>query len=220
MNLSDPFVAFDLETTGVDPFSALPVSYAIVGAGLDFYEIVNPGIPIPPSAMAIHGITDEMASHGNDLLGATQIMADGLIHLWKSGHVLVGMNVSYDLTILSCLCKKFNEPFQVGAVLDILVLDRHYDKFRKGRRNLASLCKFYGVSLGDAHNAKADAQACLDILTKMRGIYPFDINLSDNALLRGWYQSWLWDFSCHQVNQGKEPIPKGRYEWPVHSEDS
>lgn len=218
MNLNEPgLVAFDLETTGIDPFTALPVSYAIVCEGLDWVELVKPGIPIPPEATAIHGITDEMASHGNDLLGATQLMAATLMGLWKMDYVLVGMNISYDLTILSCLCERFKEPFSVGPVLDVLVLDRHYDKWRKGSRTLSALCKHYGVELLDAHSAKADAQACLDILKQMRMMYPFYIPLKNNEVLAQWYREWLTGFSNHLVSQGKEPIPRGRYEWPVHA---
>ena len=47
MTLLDPFVAFDLETTGVDPFSDVPVSYAIVSSDLKMVELINPGCSIP-----------------------------------------------------------------------------------------------------------------------------------------------------------------------------
>jgi DNA polymerase III epsilon subunit-like protein len=210
------FVAFDLETTGIDPFTARPVSYAVVGPGLECVRLVDPGIPIPPSATAIHGITDSDASNGMPLDMAMSDLLDLLTDVWQAGGIIVGMNVSYDLTIVHTMCKYLHLPTpRIGPVLDVLVLDRHYNKWRKGSRNLGALCTYYGVSLVDAHTAKADAQACLDILHKMRGRYSFNISLKDNALLRGWYQEWLRGYALYS----KQVIPLGRYEWPVHSEN-
>jgi DNA polymerase III epsilon subunit-like protein len=220
MNLSDPFVAFDLETTGVDPFSDVPVSYAIVGGGLHYVDVVNPGIPIPQAASEIHGITDDKVKDGMSLAYATFVLVTTLTGVWQQGGILVGMNVSYDLTMLDTLAKKFDLELPIGPILDILVLDRHYDKWRKGKRNLTSLSKWYGVELTNAHSADADCYACLEILTKMRGRYPFNFSLKGNDLLREWYQEWLSGFSTYQEGLGKDPIPKGRYEWPVHSADN
>jgi DNA polymerase III subunit epsilon len=213
------FVAFDLETTGVDPFSDVPVSYAIVGEDYALVELVNPGRPIPSGASAIHGITDDMVANAISIDTAIELIVDSLHQLWDEHLVLVGMNVSYDLTIVATLAERLQIPFKVGPVLDVLVLDRHYDKWRKGKRNLESLCKWYGVELKDAHSADADASACLEILTKMRGRYPFNFSLKGNDLLREWYRDWLGGYSRYLEGLGKAPIPSGRYEWPVHARD-
>ena len=59
------FVAFDLETTGTNPREDMIVEVgavlfdgeqAIKGYGV----LVDPGIPIPPDASAVNGITDDM----------------------------------------------------------------------------------------------------------------------------------------------------------------
>src|ERR1043165_3222838 len=55
-------VGFDLETTGTDPFEDRIVTAAIVGPGrMRRTWLVNPGVPIPPGASAVHGVTDERA---------------------------------------------------------------------------------------------------------------------------------------------------------------
>lgn len=227
MTLNDPFVAFDLETTGVDPFSDVPVSYALVTreviTGSDYpYSVgyINPGISIPEAASAIHGITDDHVKDAMTLDYATQVLIDSLHAVWYDGRILVGMNVSYDLTMVDSLAKRFGLHLNIGPVLDVLVLDRHYDKWRKGKRNLTSLAKWYGIELTNAHSADADCYACLEILTKMRRRYPFGFSLKDNAVLREWYREWLSSFSTYQEGLGNGPIPKGRYEWPVHSADA
>jgi DNA polymerase III subunit epsilon len=46
-------------------------------------------------------------------------------------------------------------------VVDPMVIDKHLDRFRKGRRTLAAICEAYGVDLpaDEAHTAGADALA-------------------------------------------------------------
>ena len=221
MTLLDPFIAFDLETTGVDPFSDVPVSYAIVSSYLKIVELINPGCSIPEGASAIHGITDDHVKDAIPLEQGVSFIVQAINTLWQDGAILVGMNVSYDLTMLDVLRRRYTElSMPIGPILDVLVLDRHYDKWRKGKRNLTSLAKWYGVELTNAHSADADCYACLDILTKMRGRYPFNFSLKDNAILRAWYRDWLSGYSTYQEGLGNAPIAKGRYEWPVHSADA
>jgi DNA polymerase-3 subunit epsilon len=46
-------------------------------------------------------------------------------------------------------------------VVDPRVLDKHLDRYRKGRRTLTDLCAHYGVVLNGAHDAAADATAAM-----------------------------------------------------------
>ena len=59
------FIAFDLETTGVKPSENMIVEVGAVLFDGDralkgFGTLVDPGIPIPPDASAVNGISDEM----------------------------------------------------------------------------------------------------------------------------------------------------------------
>ncbi len=51
-------VGLDVETTGLRPETDRIVEIAIVSHGAAYCELVNPGIPIPAEATAIHGIED------------------------------------------------------------------------------------------------------------------------------------------------------------------
>lgn len=207
-------VPFDLETTNPDPFEALPVSYTL---GPET-RLVNPGIHIPPETTAIHGITDEMVEHA----GSLESEMDHLLNLiqgpcWDSGNIIIGMNVSYDLTIMSRMAKFLGARFETGGVLDVLVIDRHFDKYRKGGRKLVDLCKHYDVDLVDAHSSRGDADACLEIFYKQQQMYKFFIPTNDDMAL--WYRTWLMNYSSYRVSQGQEPIKAGMYYWPIYTQE-
>jgi DNA polymerase III subunit epsilon len=225
-------VAFDLETTGVDAFSDVPVSYGFVerdagGALVVESGLVNPGRPIPRGATAVHGITDAMVADAPDLEGALDLVCDRLGTLWAGGGVVVGMNVAYDLTMVDALCRRFSRPpldeRGLGAVVDILVLDRHVDRYRKGKRTLGALCAHYGVDPGDAHSASGDAAASLAVFERIVERYPdlAAIPVTDiTARLAEWYREWLSGFSAYLVKKGDRAIEPGRYAWPVHEAPS
>ena len=67
--LSQRFIAFDTETTGIDADNDRIISIAAIlyenGVETDsFYTLVNPGRHIPEDATRINGITDDMAKQG------------------------------------------------------------------------------------------------------------------------------------------------------------
>jgi DNA polymerase-3 subunit epsilon len=224
-------VAFDLETTGVSSFRDAPVSYGFVqhvgGRIQSDAGYVNPGVPIPPGASAIHGITDEMVRDATVLAEATEYVARRLSSIWSSGGVVVGMNVAYDLTMVDALCRRLSlAPLeargQIGAVVDVLVVDRHVDRWRKGGRKLTDLCRHYGVSLSDAHSALADAEASLEILEAQIAQFPEIAHLDVgqmNETLRGWYVEWLTSFSAYLERKGERPVAGGRFAWPLHVDE-
>lgn len=57
-------------------------------------------------------------------------------------------------------------------VLDPRVLDKHLDRYRKGRRTLTDLCAHYGVVLEGAHDAAADALASMDVVRAVGRRFP------------------------------------------------
>lgn len=64
LRLKRPIIFFDLETTGVDTARDRIVEVSMIKIMPDGEEItrtrrLNPGMPIPPEATAVHGITDD-----------------------------------------------------------------------------------------------------------------------------------------------------------------
>jgi DNA polymerase-3 subunit epsilon len=225
-------VAFDLETTGIDPFSDVPVSYGFVeyiatddGSFVEKDgDFINPGRPIPEGAAAVHGITDDMVVDAMDLTEAAEMIAGRISAIWRHGGAIVGMNVAYDLTMVDSLCRRlgipcFVERGPIGPVLDILIIDRKMDKWRKGKRKLSDLCETYGVSLVDAHAAVDDAAASLEVYFKLAAKYDDIATLSTDKINQNqlaWHREWYDSFNEWLSKSGKEPLSPSQYEWPLY----
>ncbi len=231
MSKPSNYLSFDLETTGIDSFLDVPVSYAFVehrqtnGSTIAAREtgVINPGRAIPAQATAVHGITDAMAKEGIALGEAVALISERIRSCWEEGGVIVGMNVSYDLTMIEVLCGTYDVPALStagpGPVLDVYVIDKTLDKWRKGKRTLSDLCTRYGVSLDNAHNAEGDAQATLKIYEAMAIEYPSvaALELSEiNPTLDKWHHEYLSSLSEYFVKSGKPAIKNGRFAWPIN----
>lgn len=226
------YLSFDLETTGIDSFRDVPVSYAFVehkninGNSIVAREtgIVNPGRPIPAQATAVHGITNEMAEEGLALGEAVSMISERIRQCWRSGGAIVGMNVAYDLTMVEALCKVYEietlSSAGPGAVLDVYVIDKTLDKWRKGKRTLSDLCTRYSVPLDNAHSADADAEATLRIYEAMEREYA-DLAALDveaiNKTLNAWHHEYLSSLSDYFVRNGKSAVDPGRFQWPINA---
>ncbi|MER0448969.1 exonuclease domain-containing protein [Streptomyces sp. Edi4] len=168
-----PMVAFDLETTGTDIETDRIVTAALIGLDADGRTerertwLVDPGIRIPAQAIAIHGITTEHArAHGAPKAAVITEITRAICEVLDAGTALVVMNARYDLSLLDRECRRIGvapltERLRAtpSPVIDPLVLDKHADPYRKGRRTLQALCAHYGVALEEAHDAAADAAA-------------------------------------------------------------
>ncbi|MCQ4082741.1 exonuclease domain-containing protein [Streptomyces sp. RB6PN25] len=173
-----PLASFDTETTGVDVERDRIVSAALVvqdaegGQPRTSRWLVDPGVPVPASATAVHGLTDAFLSlHGRPPGPVVEELARALAAQSAAGVPLVVMNAPFDLTLLDRELKRHRAtPLAVYlehsplCVLDPRVLDKYADRYRKGRRTLTDLCAHYGVELTDAHDAGADALAALSLV--------------------------------------------------------
>ncbi|MFH8367066.1 3'-5' exonuclease [Streptomyces sp. NPDC018031] len=173
-----PLAAFDTETTGVDVENDRIVSAALVvqrmpgGVPEVLRWLVSPGVPVPEAATAIHGLTEShLQRHGRWPAPVMEEVARGLAEQWGRGTPLVVMNAPFDLTLLDRELKRHRNSglyayLSAGSlcVLDPRVLDKHLDRYRKGRRTLTDLCAHYGVELTGAHDAAADAVAALEVV--------------------------------------------------------
>ncbi|MET9431534.1 MULTISPECIES: 3'-5' exonuclease [unclassified Streptomyces] len=173
-----PLAAFDTETTGVDVERDRIVSAAVVvqdtagGRVRATRWLVNPGIPVPPEATEVHGLTDDhLRRNGRWPAPVMEEIGRALADHCAAGRPLVVMNAPFDLTLLDRELRRHrassfgryleNVPL---CVLDPRVLDKHLDRYRKGRRTLSDLCAEYEVALEGAHDAAADATAALEVV--------------------------------------------------------
>ena len=177
-------VMFDLETTGVDPHRDRIITAAVIAHTpcqplAKFAWLVNPGIPIPEAAAAIHGITDAAAATGADPQAAVPEIARALLAASADGIPIIGHNVTFDLTMLWAELYRHGSPLAdrmhlIRPVIDTMILDKWADPWRPkqptarrkdpatcGSRKLVDTCRVYGITLTeqDAHGAEADALA-------------------------------------------------------------
>ncbi|MER7180470.1 3'-5' exonuclease [Streptomyces sp. NPDC058464] len=173
-----PLAAFDTETTGVDVETDRIVSAAVVVQDAPGTRprvtrwLVNPGVPVPEAATAVHGLTDEhLQRNGRWPAPVVHEIAEELAEHAAMHRPLVVMNAPFDLTLLDRELRRHRASsldrwFEASPllVLDPRVLDKHLDRYRKGRRTLTDLCAHYEVTLEGAHDAGADALASLELV--------------------------------------------------------
>ncbi|MDP6944447.1 MAG: 3'-5' exonuclease [Myxococcota bacterium] len=163
LQLTRPLVVFDLETTGVNTRHDRIVEICIIKIDLDGTREartrrLNPTIPIPEGATAIHGITDA------DVADEPTFRQVGRsLHALFVGCDILGYNVKkFDLPLLQAEFERMNIDFPDEGVhvVDPLVIFH-----QRERRDLEAAYAFYcDKTLQNAHSAEADAMATADVL--------------------------------------------------------
>ncbi len=173
-----PLISVDTETTGTDPFEARVIDIAIVHiepgkeARVDS-ALIDPGIEIPESATAVHGIsTAQVQAEGKPPAEVLDLFIGDIALAMSNGIPCVIQNAAYDLTVLEAECVRHGLPTlgerlgrPVGPVVDPMCIDRRLIKYRRrvsetqGARQLKTLAQVYGVTWDDAqaHGAAYDA---------------------------------------------------------------
>ncbi|MFD0278770.1 exonuclease domain-containing protein [Kitasatospora sp. NPDC127111] len=226
-----PLVGFDLETTGTDPAVDRIVTAALVDTvGARRLSVtgwlLDPGVPIPAEATAIHGIGDDLArGKGRPAKEAVDEIAAALCERLAAGRPVVAFNAPFDLSLLDAelhrhglapLAERLGGP--VAPVLDALVIDRAVDKYRKGSRTLQRVCEVYGVELTDAHEAGSDALAAVRVAVALAERYPAEVGTVPLAGLHArqvdWYRDWAEGLQAW-LRRGKDPQAVIDPRWPL-----
>ena len=162
----------------------MTAAVSVVGGGLPAENhswLVDPGIEIPAGATSVHGITTERARKSGrnaaDAIGEiTAVLASQILQ----GIPVVAFNARFDLTLLDREDRRYGlRPLidRVGGrdgmlVIDPYVLDKHFDRYRPGKRTLGAVCGHYGVRLREAHTANADALAAARLAYRLGATIP------------------------------------------------
>ena len=222
-------LGLDFETTGIDRFNDVPVSYALVSVveGVvvrSWSGLIDPGREIPSDSTAVHGISSERArAEGMPLTEAMALVADAVVSASARGVPLAGMRLDYDLTILETQARQLSGQGIIargwrGPVLDAAVIDRHFDPDRAGRRTLVDLCGHYGIEIGNAHDASADAVASIEVIFALAARHE-TLWTSDLARLHedqiSWHRQWAREYDGWRLSEGMIPIDPRDYMWPM-----
>jgi len=189
LNLKNPIVFFDLETTGVNITSdrIVEISYLKVfpnGNEVSRTMRINPEMHIPEQASAVHGIYDDDVK---DCPIFKQV-AKEVAHDFE-GADIAGFNSNrFDVPLLA------EEFLRAGVDLDMTrrkFIDVQVIFHKMEQRTLSAAVKFYcGKELEGAHSADADTRATYEVLQAQLDRY--DELQNDIA--------WLSEFSSHTRN--------------------
>lgn len=219
---------FDLETTGVDVTSDRVVTAYVGVLDADGRQVAarswlaDPGIPIPEGATAVHGITTEHArSGGRPAREVVTEVVGALRSLLEQGVPVVAYNASYDFSLLAHEADRHGIPPLVdpSPVIDPLVIDKAYDRYRRGRRTLEVVAAHYAVALDGAHEASADAIAAGRVAQALARQFslpatPAELHTSQIA----WARSQAASLTEYFVSIGRlDPEESLDGSWPVRS---
>ena len=163
LKLKKPVAFFDLETTGINIAKDRIVEISVLKVNTNGVEEwmtsrVNPEIPIPAQATAIHGIKDEDVALAPKFRELAKKIADFI-----EGCDLAGYNaIKFDLPVLAeeFLRANVDFNFKKRKYVDVQVIFH-----KKEQRTLSAAYMFYcKKELEGAHGSKVDTAATYEVL--------------------------------------------------------
>ena len=154
------FVAFDLETTGLNPpckIIEIGGVKVVNGTIVDSFErFVNPEIPIPSYITKITGISDNMISNAQNI---NNVLPEFLIFI--ENHTLIAHNASFDMRFVN------HYAYQQGLIIknnvtDTLAICRKKYPYLKNHK-LKTISDYFKITHDNAHRALSDAMAVASI---------------------------------------------------------
>ncbi len=235
LNLANPIVFFDLETTGVNIVKDRIVEISVLKIFPNGKEEqktirVNPEMHIPEEASKVHGIYDEDVKDCPTFKGIARELAH-----YIEGCDLGGYNSNrFDIPLLAEEFLRVEVDFDMSKrkFVDVQTIFHKMEQ-----RTLSAAYHFYcGKSLEDAHTAAADTQATYEVLKAQLDRYEGTLENSIDFLSKFSTQNKNADFAGFIIydekgvevfNFGKNkgvPVEKvlkeqlGYYDWIMKSE--
>ena len=168
--LERPLVFFDLETTGLDFRNDRIIELAFIkvtpqGDVLERERRFNPGIPIPPDATRVHGITDADVAHELPFCRTARSLVDAF-----EGCDLAGFNIRrFDLQMLKSELERcgFELSLEGRRIIDVQTIFH-----REEPRDLSAAARYYlGRDHEEAHTALGDIRTSAAVLGAQLGRY-------------------------------------------------
>jgi DNA polymerase-3 subunit epsilon len=211
LKLNRPICFFDLETTGIDVGKDRIVEIAIFkvypnGTKESKTWLVNPTIPIPAQATAVHGISNEKVANEPTFAA----LASQIYNMIKDSD-LAGFNSDrFDIPLLA------EELLRAGVDFDMknrVSVDVQTIFHKMEERTLSAAYKFYcGQTLENAHSAEADTMATYEILKAQLDRYT-DLQNDMKSLAEFTTRKKSIDFAGFIAinDKGKEYFTFGKY---------
>ena len=173
------FVAFDTETTGLDPASGRIVEIGAVkfdrrGIIARYNALINPEMPMPEEAGKVNGITDVMLKDKPVIAAVFPDFFDFI-----GAGALVAHNAPFDINYVNAELKRLEKPPLTNKVIDTRIFAK---EVLPGLSSYAlqDLAVQLGITALEAHRAEDDARVCMELFEKMLSRF-----LKNNAELVG-----------------------------------
>ncbi|CAG9297356.1 DNA polymerase III subunit epsilon [Celerinatantimonas diazotrophica] len=185
-------IVFDTETTGMNNDGPVYLGHRVIEIGCvevvdrkltgrTYHVYIKPDRPVDPEAIEVHGITDEYLADKPEF----KEIADEFIAFIR-GAEIVAHNAGFDVSFLNhefSMLQHLNETIEdICQVTDSLMVARRGEYLGRevqqvlgkplpSRKNLDSLCDYYGVDSSSRtyHGALLDAELLAEVFLKMTG---------------------------------------------------
>lgn len=162
-NVLDEYVVIDIETTGIGEKHRIVELAGVKFRGdkvIDIFDTyVDPGMPIPAYATAVHGIRDADVAEAPTI---KEIMPYFCKFIGNSN--IVGHNVRFDLDFL--LRNGLSLNLQERYIFDTLALARKY-VLDAPNHKLETMIRWFNINTDKRHRAKDDSIATGELFIKL-----------------------------------------------------
>lgn len=165
-------IYYDTETTGTLSAKDRIVEIAAYDPvqNREFVRFVNPGIPIPPDASAIHKITNDMVATAPSFA----VIAQEFIEFCSGEVILIAHNNdNFDLLFLKNEFQRHGVEMPQWKFIDTLKWARRY-RPDLPKHSLQFLREIYGIAENNAHRALDDVVVLHQVFSQMIDDLPID----------------------------------------------
>ena len=169
-----PLVSLDMETTGLKPQTDRIVQIGAIDAGVAvmadradddcFERLVNPGITVPATSIAVHGIDDAMLADAEPFANALPAL-----RTFIDKRIILGYNIGFDLAFIANEAKRHGLDWKWSGALCL----RQLATVLLGQQamlmiaDLDALAMHYGVPVIGRHTALGDATITAQVFHRM-----------------------------------------------------
>ena len=200
-------IFFDIETTGVKTNTDRIIEIAAYNptSNKSFSHLINPNVPIPPEATAIHHISNDMVQNAPSF----QEVGHLFLKFFPKDFILVAHNGdNFDKPFLEEELKRNGLSIPSWKFFDTLKWARKY-RYDLPRHSLQFLREIYGISPNKAHRALDDVLVLYKVFSHMIDDLPistaYDLLYKKTDLSR-------MPFGKYQ-GQRLEEVPKNYVQW-------
>lgn len=169
MNMTDSYVALDLETTGLNPardrILEIGAVKVIHGEIVDTYRtFVNAKVPISAQVRELTGIDETMIADGKDPDAAVRELIE-----FCEDKDLLGHNIIFDYSFVKWTAARCRLSFEKKGI-DTLKIARKFLPDLESR-SLSYLCGYYHIAQECSHRAYDDAAATERLYRELHSRY-------------------------------------------------